>query len=118
MKAGEFSDRAVFERRPSEAAGDDVAIDAYGNPTGDWVEVVSALANLRETPGREALMAGRPESKRTGTLRVHAWSKTRSIMAGDRVQVRGATWGILSGPVQIDQMGRFLEFTIETGGAV
>ncbi|MBU2941410.1 head-tail adaptor protein [Shimia thalassica] len=118
MKAGEFSDRAVFERRPSEAAGDDVAIDAYGNPTGDWVEVVSALANLRETPGREALMAGRPESKRTGTLRVHSWSKTRSITAGDRVLVRGATWGILSGPVQIDQRGRFLEFTIETGGAV
>jgi head-tail adaptor len=117
MRAGDFRDLARFERHPSEQAGDGEATDAYGNPIGEWAEIASVSANLRETPGRESVKAGRLESSRTGTLRVRASTIARGIKPADRVHVRGALWNILSGPVQVDNAGMIIEFLIETGGS-
>lgn len=117
-RAGQLRDRARFERAPSESAdADDADYDDYGNPVGDWSELGTVWADLRETPGREAIKAGRVESGRSGTLRVRASTMTRAVTAADRVIVRGSTWDIRSGPVQIDRAGALVEFTIETGVA-
>lgn len=112
-RAGKFRERAVFERRA--AAGR----DDYGNPApAGWQPLGRIWADLRETPGREAIAAGRVEAKATGTLRVRASAVARSILAQDRVTVRGAVWVILSAPVWADQRGAVLEMTVERGGAV
>lgn len=114
MQAGVLRDRARFERLPSEAEGaDETDFDEYGNPIGDWEEIATVWADLREQPGKEALKAGRLESARVGTLRVRASSIVSGVTAADRVIVRGACWGIVSGPVQMDRAGAVLEFTLE-----
>ncbi|MEP3633687.1 MAG: head-tail adaptor protein [Shimia thalassica] len=102
--------RARFERKSS-------GTDAYGNPSGEWSLLGTVGANLRETPGKESLQAGRLESSRTGTLRVRASTVTKAVIPSDRVTVRGTTWSIISGPVQIDVKGLELEFTLTTEGA-
>lgn len=112
VRAGQFRDRAVFERSP------DGLTDEYGDPTGGWKHLATAWADFRETPGKEAMAAGRLESTKTGTLRVRASAAMRAIHPGDRVTVRGEAWNIRSLPAQIDRAGAVLEFTVETGGAI
>lgn len=116
MRAGDFRERARFERDPSQQSDAEGLVDDYGNPISEWIEIATVGANLRETPGREALAAGRLESTKTGTLRVRASSLTRGISAVDRVFVRNSYWNIRSEPIQVDDRGMVLEFMIETGG--
>ncbi len=114
MAAGKFRDKATFRRQ------DKGALDPYGNPAGGaWpVYLADVPADLRETPGKEALAAGRLEARVTGTLRIRASasSPARSVTPADQVEVRGHTWKILAGPIDPDGHGRKLEFTIERGG--
>ena len=111
--AGKFRERAVFER---EGSG---ALDRFGNGAGaGWAALLTVWADLRETPGRERLAAGRLEAPATGTLRVRSSAAARAITAADRVVIRGATWNIVGGPIDPTGRGRVLEFTLERGGAV
>lgn len=111
-RGGNYRDRAVFLR---ETPG---VVDKYGNEGVAPAEFLRLWADLRETPGREKLIAGRLEDKVTGTLRVRAGAKARSILASDTVSVRGATWSITAGPAQVSRKGEVLEFLIERGGAL
>jgi head-tail adaptor len=114
MAAGKYRDRATFQRKAGSG------LDIYGNPSGAWADLLADVpAWLRETPGKEALAAGRLEAPTTGTLRIMASpsSPARAITAADRVQVRGATWKILGGPIDPEGDGRGLEFTLERGTA-
>lgn len=111
MRAGALRDRAEFQR---QATG---AIDQYGNVAGAWQELVTVWADLRETKGKESVEAGRLESTVTATLRVRSSSDTRAITPADRVVVRGGTWAIRSGPIQLDAKNTTLEFVIEKGVA-
>lgn len=118
MAAGTYRDRATFERKSLGA------LDAYGNPDPTAWAPVQALsgvpANLRETPGKEALAAGRLEAPVTATLRIRVSScpPAAAITAADRVRVRGHIWKIIGGPIDPKGLGRDMEFTLERGGAV
>lgn len=114
MAAGKYRDNAVFQRKTG------AALDAYGNPTnGGWGGFFEGPAWLRETPGKEALAAGRLEAPATGTLRMLAspTSPLRDITSADRVRVRGHLWNIRGGPVDPDGLGRQVEFILERGVA-
>ncbi len=113
-RAGSYRERAVFERQ--DVTG---GLDDYGNPApAAWVPLCTLWADLRETPGRERIAAGRIEAPATGTLRLRGGRQARGITAADRVRIRGAVWSIVSAPVWIDWAGAEIEFTIERGGAV
>lgn len=116
MAAGRFRDRATFQRKVSGA------LDQYGNPSSaSWDDLLAGVpAWLRETPGKEALAAGRLEAPVTATMRVmaSASSPVRSVTAADRVQVRGSTWAIIGGPIDPKGDGRMVEFTLQRGVAV
>lgn len=112
-RAGQFRARATFQRRDT-AAG----LDAYGNPApAAWADLVTLWADLRETPGREAIAAGRVEATSTGTLRLRGSAAARDLGAGDRVRIRGGLWSILSDPAWVDGSGAVLELRLERGGA-
>jgi len=112
-RAGAFRERAAFERRDVSDG-----FDRYGNPTpAAWSPLVTLRADLRETPGREAIAAGRTEATTTATLRLRAGAVSRQISAEDRVTIRGKTWSIVSDAVWADGVGRVLEFRLEHGGA-
>lgn len=112
-RAGSLKDRARFERLPVGAGVD--RYDEYGNPAAAaWAELMTVWADLRETPGKERLAAGRLEAPVSGTLRIRASTGARAITAADRVQIRGATWAIRSAPIEVDR-GRLLEMIIERG---
>lgn len=111
-RAGNFRDQVTFELLPGDA------VDDYGNPADVWVEIATVMADIRERPGRESFASGRPESTRTATLRVRTEPAMQAMTSADRVVARGATWDILSGPIQVDRTGQVLEFILETGAAV
>lgn len=118
MGAGNYRDLATFERKSADA------LDRFGNPGGGTWSAIAGLSGvrcwLRETPGKEALAAGRLEAPVTATLRVMASASApvRAVTAADRVQARGATWVIKGGPVDPDGRGRQVEFLLERGVAV
>ena len=91
MTAGQLRDRIQIQ---SATSGD----DGYGNVITGWADLPGGRlwANVRETPGKEMLSAGRLESSRTATIRVRASSLSRSISAADRVIARGLAWNIRS----------------------
>lgn len=90
--------------------------DGYGNAITGWADLAGGKlwANVRETPGKEAVAAGRLEASRTATIRVRASSLSRSITAADRVQARGHVWNIRS-VIEIDRAT--LELLVEAGVA-
>lgn len=112
-RAGQFRERATFARQVGGA------LDEYGNPSAAaWQTLFSVWADLRETPGRERLAAGRLEAPATATLRIRKSAQADTITAADRVTIRGATWAIVGAPVDIEGRGRLVEFLLERGGAV
>ena len=125
MKAGRLREKVRFERKTSGAQtvpGDDTdefgnPIDESGNSVGEFGELLSVMADIRETPGREAVASGAVESTRTATVRVRYSSATFAITPADRAVFRGATWKIRSGPVRVDRVPEVLEFLCETGVA-
>lgn len=107
MKAGDLRDRITIQRATS---GD----DGYGNVIASWADLATIWANIRETPGKETVAAGRIEASRTATIRVRASSLSRSISAADRVVARGQVWNIRS-VIEIDRAT--LELLVEAGVA-
>lgn len=107
---GQFRDRAAFERCEE-------TLDDLGAATRIWEVFANPRVDLRETPGKEAILGGRLEAKKTATLRFLAPSLALSATGKDRVRCRGQIWNIRSAPVQADPHGRVFEFLLETGGA-
>lgn len=107
--AGALRDRVTFQRL---VAG----LDAYGNAVSSWADHLTVWADVLESPGREAVAAGRVEAARTATMRVRRSSASLGLTAADRVVVRGRTWNIRSiGDVGRDRV--LLEMLIEVGVA-
>lgn len=116
-RARQYRDRVTVERE-SDSGG----LDAYGNPAGAaWAPLSPQpdfWGNLRETPGKERIAAGRLEAPATATLRLRRSPEAAAITAADRVLARGHVWTITSAPVDPDGSRREVEFTLERGGAV
>lgn len=115
-KAHRFSDRILVQR---QSGGD---LDAYGNASAPSWDALSGggefWGDLRETPGRERVAAGRIEAPATATLRLRRSPASLAIEAGDRVLARGATWAIVSSPIDPDGTRTMIEVTLERGRAV
>jgi len=113
-RAGQYRDRVTVERQ-----ADTGALDGFGNPAGaGWVEYGKFWGNLRETPGKERVAAGRLEAPATATLRLRRSAETAAITAADRVVARGQTWAIAGAPVDPDGRRREVEVILDRGGAV
>lgn len=116
-RASRFRDRVVIERQGSTGG-----IDKRGNPAAAAWAPLPGLSefwgDLRETPGKERLAAGRLEAPATATLRLRRGPEVEAITAADRVVARGAIWAIKGGPVDPDGRRRLVEFILERGGAV
>lgn len=108
IRAGDLRDRITVQRATQ---GD----DGFGNVVIGWSDLLTVWANVRETPGKEVVAAGRIEANRTATIRVRASSQSRGITAADRVQARGRVWNIRSVSAVGD--GReLIEFLCEADG--
>ena len=109
MKAGDLRDRVTIQR----ATNSD---DGFGNTISGWSDLLTVWANVRETPGKEIVAAGRIEASRTATIRVRASSQSRGVTAADRIIARGQSWNIRSVSAVGD--GReLIEFLCEAGVA-
>lgn len=111
MSAGKLNERVVFGRLVG-------GVDAYGNPASEWDDdYLTVWADVLETPGREALAAGRVEASRTATMRVRRSPDSLALTEADRVSCRGRVWNIRSiGDVSRNR--EMLEFVIEVGVAI
>ena len=110
MRAGDLRDRVTIQRATT-------ADDGFGNTISGWSDLLTVWANIRETPGKEIVAAGRIEASRTATIRVRASSLSRGVTAADRIIARGQFWNIRSVSAVGD--GReLIEFLCEAGVAV
>lgn len=109
MRAGDLRDRITVQR---PTTGD----DGFGNVTTGWADLCTLWANIRETPGKEAVAAGRIEASRTATIWVRDSSVSRDITAADRVVYAGQVWNIRGVGRAIDRTMR--ELLVEAGVAV
>lgn len=105
-----FDRRVVFDRRVGVR-------DADGNVQQLWQPLCALWANVRETPGREAVNAGRVAANHTATIWLRSGALARGITPGDRAVYRGIAWDILgANPTGAD--GRIIELLVETDGGV
>tara|TARA_Y100000310_G_scaffold325782_1_gene389813 strand:+ start:284 stop:613 length:330 start_codon:yes stop_codon:yes gene_type:complete len=102
MAAGRLRDRITVERQTTTE-------DEFGNTVGGWSALLTLWADVRETPGKERIAAGRLEASRTATIRVRKSAQSDGITAADRIVYRGATWNITSAPVEVSNRGAMLE---------
>lgn len=109
MTAGRLRDRITFQRLTE---GD----DGYGNVVTGWTDHLTVWANVRETPGKEIVAAGRVEASRTATIRVRASSQSRGVTAADRIIARGQIWNIRS-VAAVGDGRELIEFLCEAGVA-
>jgi len=109
MTAGRLRDRITFQRLTE---GD----DGYGNVVTGWTDHLTVWANVRETPGKEIVAAGRVEASRTATIRVRASSQSRGVTAADRIIARGQIWNI-RGVSAVGDGRELIEFLCEAGVA-
>ena len=109
MRSGDLRDRVTVQRA---TAGD----DGFGNVITGWADLSTVWANVRETPGKEVVAAGRLEASRTATIRVRASSLSRTITAADRVVARGQVWNIRS-VAALDDGKELIELLCEVGVA-
>lgn len=108
MTAGKLRDRITIERQTETT-------DEYGNTVGAWSALFSVWADMRETPGKERVEAGRVEASRTATIRIRRSVQSAGITEADRLIARGATWNIRS-ISQVTAKGAMLELLCEGGG--
>lgn len=109
--AGALDTRIQVQRA---IAGD----DGFGNVTTGWADLPGGKiwASMRETPGKEAVAAGRIEASRTATIRVRASSLSRTITPADRIIARGQIWNIRS-VAAVGDGRELIEFLCEEGVA-
>lgn len=109
MRPGNLRDRVTICRAAH-------APDEYGNTVESWSELVTVSADVLESPGREAIAAGRIEAQRSATIRMRRSPATLAVTEADRLVCRGRQWNIRSiGAVGRDNM--MLEFVCEVGVA-
>jgi len=94
LRPGKLRDRVTFlgvmpATGPTE-------YDEYGNEIPAAAGDLTVWANVRETPGKEKLEAGRLEDQRTATIRVRASSDTRRINTGHQAEARSDAWDVKS----------------------
>ena len=109
-RAGSFRDRVTFLRLLE-------ADDGYGNTVTGWRQYLVVWADVLESPGREAVAAGRVEASRTATMRVRRSAQTAGLTEADRASCRDRLWNIRS----VGAVGRdmaLLEMVIEAGVAL
>lgn len=116
MDAGKLDTRITFQRLTD---GD----DGYGNVITGWADLevspgvpMKLWANIRETPGKEAVAAGRIEASRTATIRIRASSQSRGVTAADRIIAREKIWNIRS-VAAVGDGRELIEFLCEAGVA-
>lgn len=115
-QAGKLRERVTFQR---STPGD----DGYGNVITGWANIETApgvpltvWADVRETPGKERVDAGRIEASGTATVRVRSSAATRSLTEADRMVARGWNWNIRGvAPVGNDRV--MLDLLCERGVA-
>jgi len=108
-RAGLFRDACQFQRMSS-------TVDAYGNTTGDFSNLVRRSGYLVERMGKEATEGGALKDVSIASLTVRADDVIKSITVADRVIARGITWAIKS-ILQPTSKGDVLELTLEKGVA-
>jgi SPP1 family predicted phage head-tail adaptor len=109
MQSGDLRERVTFQRA---TAGD----DGYGNVVIGWEQLLAVWADVRETPGKERVDAGRVEASGTATVRIRASTASRALTEADRMVARGWTWNIRGvAPVSNDRA--MLDLLVERGVA-
>ncbi|MEH7827110.1 phage head closure protein [Gemmobacter denitrificans] len=109
MNAGRLRERVTIQRQTS---GD----DGYGNTVTGWADHMTVWADVRETPGKERVDAGRVEASKTATIRIRASSDSRALTEADRVSARGKVWNIRS-VVEVGNDRAMLDLLCEAGAA-
>ncbi|MFN6976713.1 MAG: phage head closure protein [Gemmobacter sp.] len=109
MTAGLLRERVTVER----AVRSD---DGYGNVVVGWADLLSVWADVRETPGKERLEAGRIEASATATIRIRSSAAARGVTEADRIRARGAVWNIRS-IVPVGNDGAMMDILCESGVA-
>lgn len=106
--ARNYRDQIQFQRQSGVE-------DAFGGETDEWAELLSARGWLRETTGKEQIMAGRVEASATATLRVRTTptGPALGVTAADRVIARGYFWAIKAAPIDPEGRGVIVEFLLE-----
>lgn len=108
MGAGKYSARVTFYRMTEGAR------DATGQPVVVWSVLAPRWGNIRMTPGKEAIAAGRVEDTATATLRVQADSLTELLTGRDAVVAKGRLW-IIKGIAVATDRDREIDLRLETG---
>ena len=98
MGSGNFSRRATFQRMTQSD-------DGYGNTAISWDDLMTVWADVRETPGKEMLAAGRIAAPRTATVRIRRSTNAMALTEADRMLLDGRPWNIRS----IAEVGRARE---------
>jgi len=109
-QAGKYLDRITIERA---SAGE---LDADGQVPVFWLTYIERFADIRETPGKERVEAGRLIEAATATIRVRRDAATASITAADRVRARGHLWQI-RGVGDLRNSHQEVELLVERGVA-
>lgn len=89
-------------------------LDQYGNVLQTWSDLKALWASVRETPGREAVVAGRVSSSHTATVWLRTGPTAKAITAQDRIIYRGQVWDILN--AHPGEGVGIIELLIETDG--
>ena len=115
-----MSMRAIVTFKEPGGAGDGMG----GGYSRDYVPIVGLeriKGEFKPERGRERLESGRLESTVAGTLRVRSSAAARSVRAGNIVtmhEIEGDEDYNIHAVINPDQRNRYLEFTIERGGAL
>lgn len=89
-------------------------LDEGGNELQTWSDLKQLWASVRETPGREAIVAGRVTSSHTATVWLRTGPTANGLTAQDRVIYRGQVWDILN--AHPGEGAGIIELLIETDG--
>lgn len=109
MKSGRLRHRVQFQRLGE-------GTDRYGQTSTDFSDLGDKIyANVRETTGKERIVAGSVENARTATIRVRKSPFTDGVDEADQVIARGETWRI-SGIANVDDRDKFLDMLCEAVG--
>lgn len=109
MRAGQLRHRVAFNRQAIDP-------DEYGNVSGEFEPLFTVWGNVRETTGKERVVAGSVENNRTATIRIRGSAQARGLTEADQAVARGETWNI-RGIANADDKGAMLDILVEAGGA-
>jgi len=110
MGAGELNRRVIIQRK-SDGDG------AFGQATGDWVDIAAVSANIRPIGGREKLRAMAYESTLTHTVKVRYRTDLLPAIEADGWRILyGSRVFDITASMDLDDARRYIVFEcIETG---